>query len=324
VASIIQPDSEKPFVSVVADTDKSLLSIDESAVISNHKKHGAILFRGFDLDVEAFGEFATKYCIGSAFNESGNRLLLDAENNIQTVNGSPYALPLHAEMSRDPWMPDVCFFGCTGPPTEGGETLICDGIEIVDNMEQALFDAFESRRLLHAQFSTPATCEYWLGTSDPDDSTLFNPPESCPYDFARVDGRIIHSFSRPALFEPMFSDELTFSNFLIFSRYQNQSRSFPVFENKEIIPDDLVAEVKAISDTISVSVKWQQDDVVMLDNTRFMHARNAVQDTDERLIMTYFGYLKFAEPSEEEPVNARWRQPGFRPPHVSSGLTEGY
>ena len=122
----------------------------------------------------------------------------------------------------------------------------------------------------------------------------------------------------------MFSDELAFSNFLIFSRYQNQSKNFPLFENKGLIPDELVAAVKAISDKISVAVTWQQGDVVMLDNTRFMHARNAVQDTNERLIMTYFGYLKFAEPSDEEPVNAQWRQPGFRPPYISSGPSEGY
>lgn len=94
-----------------------------------------------------------------------------------------------------------------------------------------------------------------------------------------------------------------------------------MFENREIIPDSAVAAVKAISDKISVPVQWRHGDVVMLDNTRFMHARNAVKDIDERMIMTYFGYLKFAEPSEEEPADAQWRRPGFRPPYLFKGST---
>ena len=197
MASVIPPESGRLFASVTADADKSLLSIDESEIISNYKQHGAILFRGFDLSVKAFADFVRKFCIGSAFNESEDRLLLDGANNIQTVNQSPYALPMHAEMSRDPWMPDVCFFGCLNSPTKGGETLICDGIEIVDNMEQDVFDAFESHRLLHAQSASPELCKYWLNTPDPDDAALNNPPKDCPYDFSRVGEKIIRSFSIP-------------------------------------------------------------------------------------------------------------------------------
>jgi hypothetical protein len=52
----------------------------------------------------------------------------------------------------------------------------------------------------------------------------------------------------------------------------------------------------------------------MLDNTRFMHGRTAIEDPGERLIMTFFGYLDFAIPDPEEPPDPIWRRRDFCPP----------
>ena len=65
---------------------------------------------------------------------------------------------------------------------------------------------------------------------------------------------------------------------------------------------------------MSAEVAWRAGDVLMLDNTRFMHGRTAILDANERLIASFFGYLGFAIPDSEEPPNAPWRQENFRPP----------
>ena len=92
--TIIQPEPDRPYVTVEAGADKTLLSIDEPTVISSYKEHGALLLRGFEWDVKAFGALCSKYCIGSAFNESEDRLLLDDTNKIQSVNGGLDSFPL--------------------------------------------------------------------------------------------------------------------------------------------------------------------------------------------------------------------------------------
>jgi len=201
-----------------------------------------------------------------------------------------------------------------GSPTKGGETIICDGIDIVDNMGQELFKAFASRRLRYTLIASTTFCEYWLGSADPDDTILEKPPENCPYTFTKFEGNIYHTFTEPALYAPMFDSRLAFGNFLLFARYRLKKDIFPVFSNLEKVSDELLDAVKVISDRISVAINWQKGDTIMLDNTRFMHGRNAILDLDERLIMSYFGYLKFAKPGAEEPANAPWRKPGFRPP----------
>ena len=75
-----------------------------------------------------------------------------------------------------------------------------------------------------------------------------------------------------------------------------------------MVPDELVESVKRISDNLATEIVWQENDVLMLDNTRFMHGRNEVLDVRQRYILTYFGYLKFAQPGGEEGENARWRK----------------
>jgi len=105
----------------------------------------------------------------------------------------------------------------------------------------------------------------------------------------------------------MFGKQLAFGNFLLFSRYGLKNRYQPCFVDGTIVPDKVVAEVKRVSDALTVPVRWQPGDLLMLDNTRFLHGRKAILNTKERRIISYFGYLKFAELDAVE-VNAAWRQ----------------
>jgi hypothetical protein len=222
---------------------------------------------------------------------------------------------LHPELSREPWKPDVCFFYCIDAPGAGGETTVCDGVEIVENLAPPVRGAFAGRRLRYMQPASPEQCAFWLGDVNPSEAALQNPPAGCPYRFFRgPQGRVLRVFTRPALHTPMFTPEPAFGNFLMFARYHNGRRGFPSFENGEPVPDDLLDQVKAVGDQLKAPVRWQAGDVIMIDNTRFMHGRNAIIEPRERRIATFFGYLKFAIPDSEEVANAPWRTQTFRPP----------
>jgi hypothetical protein len=75
-----------------------------------------------------------------------------------------------------------------------------------------------------------------------------------------------------------------------------------------------VHQIKATSDAITLAVQWRAGDVLMLDNTRFMHGRNQILDGAERQIATYFGFLTFAKPGPGEILDAPWRRGVFVPP----------
>jgi alpha-ketoglutarate-dependent taurine dioxygenase len=309
------PTKNTPYATMVAEdkNNLSLFTISSSDIINLYKEHGAIVLRGFKYSTDDFTKFAKQFCSSFVINESVGRILLDKKNNIQTVNKGSEPFPLHSEIAREPWKPDICFFGCLSPPQAGGETTICDGTEIVKNLPPKLVSILKTYRLEYAIPTIPEECNFWLGSSEPDDFTLQNPPANCPYTFIRHGSKIIRIYKAPTLHKPMFTDDLAFANFLLFSRFLSKNKYYPVFEGGIIIPDDIVAAIKEASDALTTAVKWQTNDLLIVDNTRFMHGRNAISNTNERMIITAFGYVNFNSLDDQGPT-AIWRESNFTPP----------
>jgi hypothetical protein len=265
---------------------------------------------------------ARKFCPVAVYNDSGNRARIGGQGEIQTVNLGVRPFPLHPELSREPWKPDSCFFYCLTPPSRGGATTICDGVAIVRDLPSALRDQMAARRIKYIVQAGARVLEYWLGTSKPDDLQLADPPPHCPYRFERIGGQVVRVFSRPLLHQTMFAKDLAFGNFLLFARYLRGVKTFPLLDDGSPVPDDWVEAVKRVSDALTVPIEWQEGDLLIIDNSRFMHGRTAVVEGDGRLIATYFGYLPDAPPNPEEPANPIWRKPGFIPPATGLSASE--
>ena len=309
------PAPGQPHVIIEAENAEQIVDIDRALITGLYKQHGALLFRGFDSSIPQFGPFVRQFCSTSVVNESPGRNPIDPEANIHTVDGGTAAFSLHPELSREPWKPDVAFFACVTAPSRGGQTTICDGVALVRELPEPVRQGLEHRRLLYIKPTWPSLLEFWLGTSDPTDAQLASPPPQCPYFFRRYpDIGILRVFTRPALHKPMFADAPAFGNFLLFARFNHQRPDHPVLDDGSPVPEPWLQAIKATGDRLSVEIGWHPGDVLMLDNTRFMHGRTEIIDSGERLILTYFGYLGFAIPDPEEPTDAIWRREDFEPP----------
>ena len=307
------PDAGRPYVLIEVAGERNLSELDRSGVIELYKTHGALLFRGFVVDVPQFGSFTRGFCPTHVLNESQGRAPIDPQHNIHTVSLGMRPFALHSELSREPWRPDAAFFACLSAPARGGATTICDGIELVRAMPDVVRQGLTGRRLLHVKSTYPELLRFWLGASNPGDEALANPPPACPYEFQRINGEVVRIFSRPALQRPMFSDDPAFANYLLFARF-TKNVNYPLLDDGRPVPETWLHAIKATGDRVSAEIAWQRGDVLMLDNTRFMHGRTAIVDASERLIATFFGYVGFAVPDPEEPLNALWRQANFSPP----------
>lgn len=317
----LAPTPATPYAIVQASGGEALESVPTAAVGELFRTHGAVLLRGFPVDLEGFHAFTDIWCASSVFNESPDRRLLDEAHNIQSVNGGSAAFPLHPELSREPWKPDVCFFFCLQPPVSGGETTVCDGAEIVRRLPPAIREAMAARRLLYVQPALPETLTYWLGEADPSDARLAAPPASCPYRFVRTPAGVMRVFTRPMLHRTRFGSELAFGNFLLFARDYLGLPNFPVMDNGQRVPDEWMAAVRQAAADITAPILWLPGDLLMVDNSRVMHGRRAIIDADNRLIASYFGYLRDAAPDPEEPADPPWRRAMFRPPTAEAGVS---
>lgn len=315
MAVFTAPEPDRPLAVVEPTGESGLLALDREAVMAAYRSHGALLFTGFGASLDEFHAFSRQFCATSVVNESPGREVLDRARGIYAVNGGTEAFALHPELSREPWKPDVALFACLSAPGEGGLTTLCDGIALARHLPDEVRRGLEGRRLVYPNPTWPALLEFWLGTANPDDALLGNPPPGCPYQFMRMrDGAIVRLFSRPALHQPMFSTEPAFGNFLLFARFNNGRGDFPLLDDFQPVPEAWLQAIRQVGDALSVGVRWSCGDVLMLDNTRFMHGRTAVSDPDERRIATYFGYLSCAVPDPEEPADPIWRRVDFVPP----------
>jgi hypothetical protein len=290
------------------------MAVSPSVIQELFRNHGALLLRGFELDVGTFRQFAERICETSVFNESPNRALLDPESNIQTVDLGTEPFPLHPELSREPWRPDACLFACFDAPRHGGETTVCDGVELVKRLPPELVATMKSRSIFYFQQASPDALEFWLGTSNPTPQQLEHPPKQCPYFFMADNARVVRGFGRPLLQKPMFSDEPAFANFLLFARDYQHVDNFPVLEDGRCVPDEWIAAVRTAAAEITYELAWQTGDILVLDNSRFMHGRRAISDPENRTIASYFGYVGFAPQNAFEPPDPLWRKHDFKAP----------
>ncbi|RZI98604.1 MAG: hypothetical protein EON90_12845, partial [Brevundimonas sp.] len=299
MVDIALPVPGRPYVTLEAGAGERASDVSADLILDLYREHGALLLRGFPFDLDSFSAFTDGFCSSSVFNESPDRLLLDEARNIQSVNGGLKPFPLHPELSREPWKPDVCFFCCLEPPRELGQTTVCDGAEIVRALPAEVRDGLAAHRLIYVQAASPDTLAYWLGTPTPDDARLKAPPAECPYRFVRTPQGIMRVFTRPALHRTMFGDRLAFGNFLLFARYFHGRPNFPILDDGRPVPERWIEAVKSVSDDLTAPIAWRKGDLIMLDNTRFMHGRTAIVEDDTRLIASYFGYLKDAPRNPE-------------------------
>lgn len=305
----------QPYALIQREGEGAPDDIDRPWLLTMLKAHGALLIRGFAPSLEGFDALTAPMLSGTVFNESPDRLLLDPAANIQSVNGGADAFPLHPELSREPWKPDACFFHCLTPPEgEGGETTICDGVALARALPHALYAALERRRLLYLLPAPPWQLEHWFGTAQPSTTMLDNPPASCPYAFPRIRGQVARAFSRPVLHRTLFGQERAFGNFLLFAKDYLGRDGFPLLDDGSPFPDAWLSIIRAQAVHLTVAVRWQAGDILMLDNSRFMHGRNAIQDPGRRLIASCFGYLAQVERDPEGPQLQPWRHGVFRPP----------
>jgi alpha-ketoglutarate-dependent taurine dioxygenase len=292
---LLEPAAGRNYAAIVPTAgDGDLGALDRRAVEAAFRRHGALLLRGFRLELDAFSAFTRQFCGRFVRNESGRRAQVSTDGTTQTVNIGRQAFPLHPELSRVPWRPDIAWFACASPPSHGGETLLCDGVAMVARLDPGIRAAVEGRGLLYREETPPAAFAELLGVSDPSPALLERLSQTSPFRFERHRGRIFRSFVRPFLHRPLFTDDLCFGNFLLFARYMLNARGYPTFEDGSMIPDALCEAFARVAAELTVAHRWQAGDILMVDNSRFMHGRNEVTDLEERVIWTQFGYARFA------------------------------
>ncbi len=86
----------------------------------------------------------------------------------------------------------------------------------------------------------------------------------------------------PAVVKTRYGNLEAFANSLISER-QNTLGELMTFEDGTPIEEEVVEEVKAVMEEEVEAIEWEAGDLVMIDNSRFLHGRNPFIEHRSRL-----------------------------------------
>ena len=134
-------------ISISPEDDFSSINIDKGEIINLFEKNGAILFRDFDFSPQNILEFTNSFTEKYSRDADRRNTRFD-KKNIRDVDLGTDAHTLHSEGSYSPVSPEIIWFYCNTPPKEGGETILCDGMKLWNQLSTSTKAFFLAEPLL--------------------------------------------------------------------------------------------------------------------------------------------------------------------------------
>lgn len=246
------------------DPTQRLEAADSDAVIHLFERHGALLFRGFDLPPESLS-LVTDIYTESYTPDAIRRPRRFGSKVIGNVDVGDHEIGLHSEASFGANWPEVLWFYCNVASTRGAYTTVCDGVRLWRSLSR------ETQRLFLAQ---PVTYAY---PSVIDEKLPGRGRKPWPFQTVGVDGYWDMENGVADLRVSRFAVQeartrtLCFANH-VFTPFTNLTATWA---DGAPIAEDVLAEIRNAAKELTYDVRWEARDLLMIDNRRFTHGRRA-------------------------------------------------
>jgi alpha-ketoglutarate-dependent taurine dioxygenase len=286
-------------VMIEGSRDESIVDLDRQPVINLFKSSGAILFRGFGMDLEGFSAFSSSlttefmtYKGGSyirrTVGDGKDETLLSTSHEYGREKQDTFALPLHGEMYYLDNRPAVLWFYCVTPAGSDGETTICDGSRIYQALRASSQELFRTKRLKYIRRYLDGEWQKIYGTGEVGEVERFCNANGLKVEFDGTTKVVRTEYVHPAVIMSAWGNHTVYINNLLPVLWQESTRretSIVRFEDGSKVPGDVVDELVEIQQRLMIPVAWQSQDLVMLDNTRFLHGRRPFTDTKREICL---------------------------------------
>lgn len=283
------------FSLVTADTNRSLETLARAELLARLAKSGTVLLRGFETDLGKFSELVDRITPKTAIDPARAFFA----KNVQLVDSGTNEIGLHCENGTTPLVPNIVWFYCERAALSGSQTTLCDGAEVWKALSP------EAKALLLAnpvRFARNVKRELWtkyvkhhfahLGAAEEISQKMlddvFSPIKGA---IARINenGSLFLAQSVFAAHPTFWSSEIAFANSL-FTPSHNYEAPKITFDNGDEIPSWLLAECQEKATQLTTEIPWVSGDIILIDNTRVMHGRRRITDTNRKLF-TALGFL---------------------------------
>ncbi|MGH7999037.1 MAG: condensation domain-containing protein, partial [Brasilonema sp.] len=257
-------------------------------------KHGAILFRGFNINLVSDFENVAQAICPDLFGEYGD--LPREEVGGKVYGSTPYpqekAILFHNESSHLQTWPMKIWFFCVQPAKVGGETPIVDCRKIYQLINPKLRERFASKQLMYVRNYIEGLDVSWQDFFRTTDKAVVEDYcRQAKIDFEWLPGNGLRTRSyRQAIAKHPYTGELVFFNqlqlhHLSYLEPEVQESLLSLYGEEKLprhvyygdgspIEQSVIQEISEIYQQSKVSFTWQKGDILMLDNMLTAHGRH--------------------------------------------------
>ncbi len=269
---------------VIETQDKrDILALDKSVVAHQFTQSSLVLVRGFDIDPERFRRFTAQF--GSDFHTYAGghwkrRKIDGVSDHMEVTPGTRMVVP-HGELTYTASSPRILWFYCRQPADTGGETTVYDGIEYLAALPQALRGLLQDHRL---EYTTEYPESRWpdlFETAELAEVERVCQESGLGYEVRGEAGsRVVRTrYVCSAILRSRVSGASAFVNYILSSlggeRLGFENVAKVRLEGGQPLPEKTYEELMAVGEQVVTPVAWREGDVLMIDNTRFMHGRRS-------------------------------------------------
>ena len=298
------------------------------ALIEQHlHRHGAILFRGFDVVTpEQMDRFIQATAGGALVYEERSSPRSQVSGNIYTSTDHPPSerIFLHNEQSYNLSFPLRLFFTCVTPSLEGGETPLADSRRIYQRLPPELRARFLEKGYMYMRnFGSNFGLSWQTAFQTEDKAEVEAYCRRNAIDFEWRDGNRLRTRQvrraaglHPVTGEPVWFNHATFFNVSVlppavgaallaeFGEENLPNQTF--YGDGSSIEPHVMDTLRAAYEAEQVSVPWQRGDLMLIDNMLAAHARSPF--AGPRLVLA--GMARPFPWSDVRPVEAAPVSPG--------------
>lgn len=271
-------------------------------------QHGAVLFRGFQIEgaehfkscAESTGAQPLNYVGGSS---PRSRIAAD----VYTATDAPgtEVVRLHNEMSYLHRWPRRIFFFCGKPAPSGGQTTLANGADVRRALPAQIVSRMREKKLTYIRNFHPGTrlgrswqSAYW--TEDRAEAESIIAAQGSTYQWAENGSLRVSTVCDALTRHPVTGDEVWFNQAEMYhpSALDPGARArleqalgrgrLPYdceYGDGDPLEDEVLAEIRAALGSARLLFDWQHGDVLMMDNVLMMHGREPFRG--ERTTLVY-------------------------------------
>lgn len=261
-------------------------------------EHGAILFRGFDINTPgSFARLTRSIAPGLAdcLDDNGPRTKITSGIYTSTEYPAEYQLSMHSEYAYSHKFPARLYFCCVVEPGQGGATPLADNRRILKKLDPAIVEEFKTKRIkyvrnLHASSGFGLSWQTAFQTTDRSVVEKYCRDMSIDYEWKADGGLRLENIFDSVITHPRTGEEVWFNQAPQFhpsdypkhifesliDSYRDNEHELPqtsFFGDDSPIDVDALKHIRETMFSEATVSPWRQGDVVMIDNVLVCHGR---------------------------------------------------